>query len=223
MTEKQLAAEKSTDFIENGMILGLGTGSTVFFMLNKLGELVKQGLEVKCISSSVQTTKIANSLNIPITELNKVDKIDLTIDGADEVDDNLNGIKGGGGALLFEKIIATCSNKVIWIVDSKKLVKKLGNFPLPVEVIPFGSNHLVNKLDDLGYKPVKRLISGKPFLTDSGNEIIDLHIGEIEDPLTLEKEIKMLPGVVEVGLFNNIADLVIIGRRDSTEILSREE
>lgn len=223
MTEKQLAAEKSTEFIENGMILGLGTGSTVLFMLNKLGEMIKQGLEVKCVSSSAQTTKIAQNFEIPLISLNDVDHIDLTIDGADEVDFNLNGIKGGGGALLFEKIIASFSNKVIWIVDSKKLVKKLGRFPLPVEVIPFGSTHILKKLDDLGYKPVKRLLDEKSFFTDSGNEIIDLHLSEINDPFNLEKEIKMLSGVVEVGLFNNIADLVIIGRENSTEILSRKK
>lgn len=223
MNEKQLAAEKSTEFIESGMILGLGTGSTVLFMLNKLGEMVKGGLELKCVSSSVQTTKIAKNLDIPLVSLNDIDHIDLTIDGADEVDLNLNGIKGGGGALLFEKIIASLSNKVIWIVDSKKLVKKLGHFPLPVEVIPFGSNHIFKEFDDLGYKPVKRLLNNKSFLTDSGNEIIDLHIGEIKNPLNLEKEIKLLTGVVEVGLFINIADFVIVGRENSTEILSRNK
>lgn len=223
MIEKQLAAEKSTEFIENGMILGLGTGSTVLFMLNKLGEMIKQGLKVKCISSSLQTTRIAKNLNIPLINLNEIDIIDLTIDGADEVDYNLNGIKGGGGALLFEKIIATCSNKVIWIVDSFKFVEKLGKFPLPVEVIPFASTHLAKKLDHLGFNPVKRILNGKPFLTDSGNEIIDLYIGKIEDPINLEKQIKMIPGVVEVGLFNNIADMVIIGRENSTEVLSRKK
>lgn len=223
MNEKQLAAEKSTEFIESGMILGLGTGSTVLFMLNKLGEMVKGGLEVKCVSSSVQTTKIAKNLNIPLVSLNDIDHIDLTIDGADEVDLNLNGIKGGGGALLFEKIIASLSNKVIWIVDSKKLVKKLGHFPLPIEVIPFCANHIFKKFDDLGYKPVKRLLNNKSFLTDSGNEIIDLHTGEIKNPLNLEKEIKLLTGVVEVGLFINIADFVIVGRENSTEILSRNK
>ncbi len=223
MIEKKLAAEKSTEFIENGMILGLGTGSTVLFMLNKLGEMVKQGLEIKCISSSLQTTRIAKNLSIPLINIDEVDKIDLTIDGADEVDGNLNGIKGGGGALLFEKIVATISNKNIWIVDSSKFVKKLGKFPLPVEVIPFASNYLIKKFNNSGFNPVIRKKDNHIYHTDSGNEIIDLHLKEIKDSLTLEKEIKMLSGVVEVGLFNNIADMVIIGRGNSTEILSRKK
>ncbi len=129
MNEKRLAAEKSTEFINNGMIIGLGTGSTVFFLVNKLAELVKNGLNIKCVSTSNQTNVLASGLGINIIDLNEVDKIDLTIDGADEVDKNLNGIKGGGGALLFEKIVAAASSKVIWIVDSKKFVNKLGKFP----------------------------------------------------------------------------------------------
>jgi ribose 5-phosphate isomerase A len=221
MNEKQLAAEKSVEFIEDGMILGLGTGSTVFFLLNILGDMVKLGLRVKCVSTSAHTSQLAKKLNIPVYSLNEVSNIDLTIDGADEVDPNLNGIKGGGGALLFEKIVAAASKKVIWIVDSSKYVNKLGKFPLPVEVIPFGSNHLIKKFIDLGFNPVRRQRDNQIYLTDSGNEIIDLYLNEIKDSVKLEKQIKMLPGVVEVGLFNNIADLVIIGKRDSTEILKR--
>ena len=156
MNEKKLAAEKSIDFIKDGMILGLGTGSTVFFLVNKLAELVKQGLKVKCVSTSNQTSELAESLGIEIVNLNSVDHVDLTIDGADEVDNNLNGIKGGGGALLFEKIVSKASKKVIWIVDSSKFVNKLGKFPLPVEVVPFGLNHLLKKLDADGYNPKLR-------------------------------------------------------------------
>ena len=118
MNEKQLAAEKSIEFIKDGMIVGLGTGSTVFFLVNKLAESVKQGLNITCVSTSNQTSELAKSLGIKILNLNDVDQIDLTIDGADEVDKNLNGIKGGGGALLYEKIVAKASQKVIWIVDS---------------------------------------------------------------------------------------------------------
>ena len=146
MNEKKIAAEKSIQFIKDGMTLGLGTGSTVFFLVNKLAELVKQGLNIKCVSTSNQTSELAKSLGIKIVNLNEVDHIDLTIDGADEVDKNLNGIKGGGGALLFEKIVAAASEQVIWIVDSSKYVSKLGKFPLPVEVIPFGSNHLFTEI-----------------------------------------------------------------------------
>lgn len=222
MNEKQLAAEKSVEFIKNGMTLGLGTGSTVFFLVNKLAELVKSGLNLKCVSTSNQTTELAKGLGIKILGLNEVQKIDLTIDGADEVDENLNGIKGGGGALLFEKIVASNSDKVIWIVDSSKFVKKLGKFPLPVEVAPYGSKQLFHRFLDLGFNPVMRKNGKELYLTDSKNYIIDLNLDEIDNPVDLEVKIKMLPGVVEVGLFNNIADLVIIGKSESTEIISRK-
>lgn len=222
MNEKQLAAEKSIEFIKDGMTLGLGTGSTVFFLVKKLAELVKLGLNIQCVSTSNQTSELAKSLGIKILNLNEVEVIHLTIDGADEVDKNLNGIKGGGGALLFEKIVAAASEKVIWIVDSSKYVSKLGNFPLPVEVIPFGSNHLLKGFMDSGYNPEIRKNGNKVYITDSGNEIIDLHLNEIEDSLKLEQEIKLIPGVVEVGLFNNIANMVIVGKENSTEIISRK-
>ena len=221
MNEKQLAAEKSIEFIKNRMILGLGTGSTVFFLVKKLAELVKQGLDITCVSTSNQTSELAKSLGIRISSLNEVEKIDLTIDGADEVDKNLNGIKGGGGALLYEKIVAKASNKVIWIVDSSKYVLQLGKFPLPVEIISFGSNQLLKKFDELGFNPEIRKNGNDNFITDSGNLIVDLHLNEIEDAINLETQIKLIPGVVEVGLFNNIADLVIIGKGNSTEIINR--
>jgi ribose 5-phosphate isomerase A len=221
MNEKQLAAEKSIEFIKDGMTLGLGTGSTVYFFVNKLAELVKQGLKVNCVSTSNQTSELAKSLGIKTSDLNEVDKIDLTIDGADEVDHSLNGIKGGGGALLSEKIVAAASKKVIWIVDSSKYVEKLGKFPLPVEVIPFGSNHTLRRLIEIGYNPARRKNGDEVYITDSGNEIIDLHLNEIEDSIKLEHLIKLIPGVVEVGLFNNIANMVIVGKENSTEIIRR--
>lgn len=221
MKEKQLAAEKSIEFIKDGMTIGLGTGSTVYFLVNKLAESVKQGLNVNCVSTSNQTSELAKSLGIKIINLNEVDHLDLTIDGADEVDKNLNGIKGGGGALLFEKIVAAASKKVIWIVDSSKYVKKLGKFPLPVEVIPFGSKQILKRFNDRGYNPKVRKNGSDIFITDSGNEIIDLHLNKIEDSLKLEQEIKLIPGVVEVGLFNNIANMVIVGKENSTEIIRR--
>lgn len=222
MNEKQLAAEKSIEFIKDGITLGLGTGSTVFFLVNKLAELIKQGLNVKCVSTSYQTSELAKNLGINTMQLNEVDYIDLTIDGADEVDRKLNGIKGGGGALLFEKIVAAASKKVIWIVDSSKFVKKLGRFPLPVEVIPLAANHIIKRFKESGYNPIIRMNESKNYLTDSGNEIIDLHLHEIEDSIKLEQDIKLIPGVVEVGLFNNLADKVIIGKGNSTEIISRK-
>jgi len=221
MNEKQLAAEKSIEFIKEGMILGIGTGSTVFYLINKFAKKVRNGFDVKCVSTSKQTTQLAKSLGIKILDLNKVDHIDLTIDGADEVDKNLNGIKGGGGALLFEKIIAKASDKVIWIVDSTKFVKKLGKFPLPVEVVPFGSKNLFKLFKGEGFNPVVRAKDRKKYITDSGNFIIDLHLNKIGDSVILEKKLKLISGVVEIGLFNNIADLVIVGKNNSTEIIKR--
>ena len=221
MNEKKIAADKSIEFIKNGMTLGLGSGSTVYFLVNKLAEFIKEGLKVKCVSTSKQTTELAVSLGIKIYSLDQIDRIDLTIDGADEVDEKLNGIKGGGGALLFEKIVASASKEVIWIIDSSKVVKKLGKFPLPVEVVPYGYNFLLNKFNALDFNPKLRVSEKDFYKTDSGNYIIDLNLNEIKDSVKLEKEIKLLPGVVEVGLFNNIADMVIIGRENSAEIIKR--
>jgi ribose 5-phosphate isomerase A len=221
MNEKQAAAEKSTEFIKDEMILGLGTGSTVFFLVQKLAELVKHGLNVTCVSTSNKTSELAKRLGIKISNLNDVDKIDLTIDGADEVDKNLNGIKGGGGALLFEKLVARVSKKNIWIVDSSKYVEHLGKFPLPIEVVRFGAKHTFKTFEILGYHPQFRKSGDIFVLTDSDNYIIDLHLNKIDDPIILERKIKLLPGVVEVGLFNNIVNTLIIGRKNTVEIINR--
>jgi ribose 5-phosphate isomerase A len=223
MTEKQMAAEYAVNYIEDGMIVGLGTGSTVAFMLNKLSQRVKAGLNIKAVSTSVATTKLAASLGIKISMLSEVEEIDLTIDGADEVDENLNGIKGGGGALLYEKIIAFNSKRNIWIVDSTKLVKTLGKFPLPVEVVQFGSTHLCVKLESQGYKPTFRLSGTKRFITDNNNYIIDLKMDKIEDPIGLDTKLKKFPGVVETGLFCNVADIVIAGIGNKVEVINKKK
>lgn len=221
MNEKQLAAEKSVDFIEDGMILGLGTGSTVNYMIPALAARIKKGLNIKAVATSKLTHQLAASSGIQVVDLELVDKIDITIDGADEVDKELNGIKGGGAALLYEKIVANYSAKNIWIVDSTKIVNKLGKFPLPVEVIPFGSNLLFSKFEKKKFKPAFRKFEGNNLITDGGHFIIDLHLEAIDDTVGLEKELKSIPGVVEVGLFNNIADTVIVGREGKTEIMER--
>ncbi|MEP0860412.1 MAG: ribose-5-phosphate isomerase RpiA [Ignavibacterium sp.] len=221
MNKKLNAAKKAIEFISDGMVLGLGTGSTVEVMIEELSKKIKAGLNIKCISTSNRTTKFANKFGIIIHEFDSVSKIDLTVDGADEVDPYLRGIKGGGGALLYEKIVAYNSEKNIWIVDDSKLVNKLGNFPLPVEVIPFASRKLLMKFESMRLNPSIRKLDNKNFVTDSGNFIIDCKIGEIENPKELEKEVKMIPGVVEVGLFINVADYVIIGYNDRTEVLEK--
>jgi ribose 5-phosphate isomerase A len=222
MTEKQMAAEYAVNYIEDGMIVGLGTGSTVAFMLNKLSQRVKAGLNIKAVSTSMATTKLAASLGIKISMLSEVEEIDLTIDGADEVDENLNGIKGGGGALLYEKIIAFNSKRNIWIVDSTKLVKTLGKFPLPVEVVQFGSTHLCVKLESQGYKPTFRLTGSMRFVTDNNNYLVDLRVEKIEDPAGLDTKLKKFAGVVETGLFYNIADTVVAGIGSKVEVINKK-
>lgn len=219
MNEKLLAAQKSIDYIEDGMVVGLGTGSTVNYMIAALADKIKKGLKIKAVATSKITHQLAGSLGIEVVDLELVDKIDITIDGADEVDSNLNGIKGGGAALLYEKIAASNSTKNIWIVDSSKLVDKLGRFPLPVEVIPYGSNLLFNKFEKMKFGPSFRKSEGTNIITDGGHFIIDLNLKKIDDPKGLEKVLKTYAGVVEVGLFTDIADMVIVGRGDGVEIL----
>ena len=221
--EKKAAAEKAVEFIESGMVIGIGTGTTVKLMIEKLAEKVKEGLDISAVSTSGKTTKLAVSLGIKIVDLEEIDLIDLTIDGADEIDTELNGIKGGGGALLYEKIVATSSNKNIWIVDSTKLVKRLGSFPLPLEVLQFGSEKTFSKLSSLGYSPRFRMEGENYFVTDGNNYTMDLILNEIGDPYKLENELKLIPGVVETGLFLNLCDIAIIGKENDCEILKSDK
>jgi ribose 5-phosphate isomerase A len=223
MNEKQLAADYSVNFIEDGMIVGLGTGSTVGFMLQKLSERIKAGLNITAVSTSQTTAKLANSLGIKISKLTDVDEIDITIDGADEIDESLNGIKGGGGALLYEKIIASISNKNIWIVDSSKLVKTLGKFPLPIEVVKFGCTNLCIKLETNGFKPTIRMKGNTRYITEENNYIIDLKMDNISNPAVLDAKLKNFAGVVETGLFYSIADTVIAGVGNKIKIFNKKK
>ncbi|MBK6536556.1 MAG: ribose-5-phosphate isomerase RpiA [Ignavibacteria bacterium] len=222
-SEKKLAAEKAVEFVKDGMIVGIGTGSTVFYAIKKLGELVQNGLNISAVSTSDSTTKLAGAEGIRLINLDKAVRPDINIDGADEADRNFNGIKGGGGALLFEKIVALSSVKNIWILDSSKNVEQLGKFPLPVEVIPFGYKRVLNIFKEMKYNPELRIKNNNPYLTDSGNYILDLHLEKIEDAGILDKEIKLITGVVETGLFINIADVIITGKNNSVEILRKEK
>ena len=222
-SEKKLAAEKAVEFVKDGMIVGIGTGSTVFYAIKKLGELVQNGLNISAVSTSDSTTKLAGAEGIRLINLDKAVRPDINIDGADEADRNFNGIKGGGGALLFEKIVALSSAKNIWIIDSSKNVEQLGKFPLPVEVIPFGYKRILNIFKEMNFYPELRIKNSDTFLTDSGNYILDLHLEKIEDAGILDKEIKLITGVVETGLFINIADVIITGKNNSVEILRKEK
>jgi ribose 5-phosphate isomerase A len=221
MNEKQLAGEKAAAYVQDGMTIGLGTGSTVFHTIQQIGRMVKEGLQIRAVSTSSSTTRLAESLQIPLVSLEDVERIDLTIDGADEVDPAFRGIKGGGGALLFEKIVAVASDRNIWVVDSGKCTPQLGRFPLPVEVVPFACGPVRKLLEKEGCHPVLRVREGHTYRTDSGHVILDLHLQAIEQAEELARFLKLIPGVVEHGLFLNIADVVIVGRGDAVDLLEK--
>jgi ribose 5-phosphate isomerase A len=216
LNSKKIAAEKAVEHIKDGMVVGLGTGSTIYFAIQKIGKYVKEGLQIKVIATSHQTESLALEQSIPMTSFAHVDGIDLTIDGADEVDTNFNLIKGGGGALLREKIVADASKEFIVVVDESKLVAQLGKFFLPVEVLPFGMEKTMQKLHHLGCHPTIRVTNNKPFVTDNSNLIIDCAFKFIEHPQSLHNQINSIVGVVDNGLFINMANKVIVGCFDQT-------
>jgi len=220
-SEKQIAAETATEYITDGMIVGLGTGSTAEFAVKKIGKLVRSGLSIRGIPTSEITRNIALEEGISLIDFSETMYIDLTIDGADEIDNNLNMIKGGGGALLKEKIVASASKELIIVVSSEKLVENLGNFPLAVEVISFGWEFTFNNLERLGGNPNLRLHHGKPFLTDNGNFIIDCKFNEIKDGIKLEQHLNMIPGVIENGLFLGLCSRMILAKGD--KIIMKEK
>ncbi|WP_326717155.1 ribose-5-phosphate isomerase RpiA [Vagococcus jeotgali] len=213
MNLKQLVGIESAKYVKDGMVVGLGTGSTAYYMVEEIGRRIKEeGLNITGVTTSNATKEQATKLGIPLKSIDEVSCVDITIDGADEISADFQGIKGGGAALLFEKIVATYSNKVIWIVDESKMVKYLGKFPLPVEVIPYGSAQLLKKFKEQSLNPKLRLAKdGQPILTDSQNYIIDLHMDVIKEPVALANWLDKQIGVVEHGLFLNMVDKVIIG------------
>ncbi len=213
MEAKKIAAEKAVELIRDGMTIGLGTGSTAFYAIKKIGELVKEGLKIKCVATSVQSETLALGLRIPIVPVSAVDFVDITIDGADEADSKKNLIKGGGGALLREKIIAFHSRQFYVIIDESKRVNKLGNFPLPVEIVSFGSDLTLRQLHLLGCEPAIRKSTNEKLITDNGNYIADCKFSvPIDDPEGLNAKIKTIPGVVETGLFlHSMVTAIIVG------------
>ena len=221
---KFVAAKRACEFVEDGMKLGLGTGSTAAWMVRCLADRIdKEGLRVKGVPTSNRTADLAKELGIETISLDQAGQLDLTIDGTDEFDENLNLVKGGGGALLQEKVVAAASDKMIVIADTGKSVNQLGKFPLPVEVLGFGINSsqsLVEKLlhsQDVDQSIIKtRMSNNLPFITDEGNYILDIHLGRIGDPATLNVTLNQVPGVVENGLFVNMCDLILIGDEDGT-------
>jgi ribose 5-phosphate isomerase A len=209
--EKQAAARASLRFIEDGQIVGMGSGSTATYFIRFLGDRVKAGLKIHGIPTSVRSRDLAASLSIPLLTLDECQQIDVTVDGADEVDPKLRAIKGGGGALLREKIVASATRRLVLVADSTKQVPLLGKFPLPVEVVPFAEPLLAKKITALGAKVRLRMnAEGKPFVTDEGHHILDCHFGQIGDPERLARHLSDMPGVVEHGLFINMASVVLI-------------
>jgi ribose 5-phosphate isomerase A len=219
---KFVAAKRAVDFVEDGMRVGLGTGSTAAWMVRCLAEVVRQdGLKIRAVPTSTRTAALARELGIEVVSLDEAKWLDLTIDGADEFDADLNLIKGGGGALLQEKIVATASDQMIVIADAGKEVGALGAFPLPVEVIPFGwqttkslIEEMLVSIDVLGRGTSLRMNGDCPFVTDEGNHILDLHLGRIGNARQLAMVLNQVPGVVENGLFIDICDVVVVGYGD---------
>ncbi len=208
--EKEAAARESLRFIQDGQVVGIGSGSTVAHFIRLLGDRVKNGLCIRGIPTSDHSGERAVSLGIPLTTLDECPEIDVTVDGADEVDPQLRLIKGGGGALLREKIVASASKQLVIIADSTKRVPVLGKFGLPVEVIKFARAVVQKKIEALGARVALRRNGDKPYLTDENNYILDCHFGEIADLDWLARQLSEMPGVVEHGLFIGMASIVLM-------------
>jgi len=219
--KKKQAAEKAVEYIEDGMLIGLGSGSTVYWMMSRLAERIRDGLQVKGIPSSKRTENWAKEFGIPLTTFSEVQRLDLAIDGADEVDPNLNLIKGGGGSLLREKLVDDASSQLIIVVDESKLVSKLGNFPLPVEVVPFGWETTAKRIATLNVTPILRSNEDGVFVSNNGNYILDCPFQQIEDPIALHQQLKGMLGVVETGLFLNMTDIVLVGQDDGVKVIEK--
>lgn len=211
--EKETAARASLEFVQDGQVVGLGTGSTAAYFIQLLGEKVRRGLRVQGIPTSVRSKELAQSLGIPLITLDDCQEIAVTVDGADEVDPQLRLIKGGGGALLREKIVASATKQLVIVADATKQVQRLGKFPLPVEVIRFAQALVAKRISALGAKVQLRIGGdGKPFVTDENNHILDCCFGEIDDPDELARKLSDMPGVVEHGLFIGMASVALLAR-----------
>lgn len=209
---KEQVGIKAAEYVKDGMIVGLGTGSTAYYFVAEVGRRVQEeGLKITAVTTSSVTYAQAENLGIPLKAIDEVPYVDLTVDGADEVDPHFNGIKGGGAALLMEKVVATNSKACIWIVDESKMVETLGAFKLPVEVVQYGAQNLFRKFEEKGYRPAFRMDGDVRKITDMKNFIIDLDLREIKDAYALANELDHTVGVVEHGLFLDMISKVIVG------------
>jgi ribose 5-phosphate isomerase A len=220
--EKAAAARTAAAEVIDGMLVGLGSGSTAAYAVREIGRRVADGLRVDCVATSTATEALARSLGLSVRPFDDVARVDLTIDGADEIDPSLRAIKGGGGALLREKVVAAASDRVCIIVDASKPVARLGAFPLPVEVLPFAAAWVARALAGLGGAPTRRLgADGSPFHTDQGNVIFDTAFGLIDDAAALAAQLARVPGIVEHGLFLDEIDTLFIGRSSGVAVVRR--
>lgn len=223
MDQKKIAGEKACGWVKDGMVVGLGTGSTVYYTIEKLGEMVRDGLNITGIATSEETAIQAKKLGIPLKSLNDVKQIDVTIDGADEVNKDFQGIKGGGGALLREKMVAAASLMNIWVVEEKKLVEELGEFSLPIEVIPFGWKQIKWSLEKEAIETeLRKNDSGKVYQTNNGNYILDIKNQILTNPVEWQEKLAGIPGIVEHGLFLNYVDIVICGKANGEAIVIKK-
>jgi len=220
-TAKKAVGDKAATFIQNDMLVGLGTGSTVFYFIESLIKRCKQGLKIQAVASSARSLEQAKAGGIPLIDINKITAIDLTVDGADEIDPEKRMIKGGGGALLREKIVATMSREMLVIVDETKLVNRLGKQKLPVEIIPFGHAATIHKLNQSGYRGhLRNTSSNTLYITDNGNYIYDIQLDPAKArPLEDHEKMKQIPGVVETGFFFHLAGRVIVGFLDGQVVI----
>lgn len=218
---KEAAGKKAAELMQDGMLIGLGTGSTVAFFLKYLSQRCKEGLKIHAVATSIKSANLAEQGHIPLIDINKLTKIDVAVDGADEIDHNKQMIKGGGGALCREKIVASMADEMIVIVDEKKCVQQLGKFPLPLEILPFAYNATLEKIRQAGFNPsIRKKKDGAFFITDNENYIADLAFEQpLENLEDLNTLLHLIPGVIETGLFLHMAGRLIIGRPDGSIIL----
>ncbi len=215
---KKAAGFAAVEMLRDGMRVGLGTGSTTHHFIRHLGKRCLEGLKVNCVASSKASEQLADQCGVPMLDMSTVIALDVTVDGADQIDENRNMIKGGGGALLREKILASLSGEMIVIVDSSKVVKNFGSFPLPIEVVTFGFEAILERIRRQGYLVnIRRNKSGTYYITDGGNCILDLDLREVTTPLErIHEELRSIPGVIETGFFTGLAGRVIVGSDDGS-------